>query len=274
MAFKPKQEEKKAGAPEWMNTYGDMVTLLLTFFVMLFSMSSLDVAKFEALAESYAGRPIPISAGMGNMLPDSGMGILPDNSAPEEVQSDELADNEEEYTGTAEEIEAGRDAREREDQLNQMASDFKTYFAQHSETSGIVITSTREYIEITFPGSTLFDSGSAVLKEDAYLGLDLLAVEMEKHPGFSIRVEGHTDDVPQTGSLYPSNLHLSSARASTVVNYLVEELGFNPKMTFPEGKGEYFPIADNNTADGRALNRRVEILIYNTPEIEGVNIYN
>jgi chemotaxis protein MotB len=264
MAFKPKPEEKKGGAPEWMNTYGDMVTLLLCFFVMLFSMSSLDVAKFEQLAQSYTGQATVIVGGMGNLFTDQGVGLMPEAAAPEEVQSDNPTDaNEEEYAGTAEEIIAGQEAMERERQLNEAASDFKTYFAQDDATSGIQIEVNDPYVEFTFPGSLLFDSGKANLKPEALAAIDSFAERMLMYPDYDIRIEGHTDNVPNSsGSDYPTNWHLSSARAASVIAYLVDVKQFDPAILSVGGMSEFKPVDTNDTEDGRRNNRRVVIKIY------------
>jgi chemotaxis protein MotB len=266
MAFKPKPEEKKAGAPEWMNTYGDMVTLLLCFFVLLFSMSSLDVAKFQELAQSYTGQAVLIAGGMGDIMSDVGMGLLPDSAATEEVQSETpTEDEEEDFTGTAEEIIAGQEAMERERQLNEFASDFKTYFAQDDATSGIQVDVNDPYVEFTFPGSLLFDSGLAELKPEAMLALDSFAERMLLYPDYNIRIEGHTDNVPMSGSnrqRYPTNWHLSSARAASVIAYLVDEKQFDPGILSVGGMSEYTPVGTNDTEEGRQQNRRVVIKVF------------
>jgi chemotaxis protein MotB len=261
---KPKKEEPKKGAPEWMNTYGDMVTLMLTFFVLLYSMSSLDVAKFEALAESYAGKDIVLAGSMGDMMTDMGVGILDMQAAPEQVQSDTPTDkNEEEHAGTAEEIQAGRDKLEDYRELNEMASDFKTYFAQHSETSAMAVDVNDPYIDIMFPDYLLFDSGEANLKPEALPALDSFATVMQRYQGYNIRIEGHTDNVPMNpANRYRTNWLLSAARAISVLEYLENEKGFTPDVLSAEGLSEFHPIASNDTEEGRSQNRRVIIRLY------------
>ncbi len=275
MAFKPKPEEKKAGAPEFMNTYGDMVTLLLTFFVMLFAMSTLNEEKFRQLVESYTGRTTLIQGGIGDALPESGDGLLPEMVAAEEIQSDTPSDLEEEFAGTADEIEAAKIAREEAAQLNQLASDFKTYFAQFEETSEINIEVAGQYVRFTFGDGMLFDPGRAELKEEAITAIDLFGEEMLNYPGHIIRVEGHTDNVPMSSTnRYPSNRHLSSARADSVVEYLVNVKEFDPLLLSSEGMGEYRPIDTNETDAGRANNRRVEIKVYSTQSTSDLDLYN
>jgi chemotaxis protein MotB len=268
----PKKEEPKKGAPEWMNTYGDMVTLMLTFFVMLFSMSSLDVAKFEALAESYSGKDIIVAGSMGNMMTKTGGGLMDNQAAPEEVQSDNPTEaEEEEFAGTAEEILAGRDKLEDHRELNEMASDFKTYFAQYTETSAIAVDVNDPYLDFMFPDYLLFDPGEATLKPSALPALDHFAAMMQRYPDYNIRIEGHTDNVPMSPTnRYRTNWLLSAARAISVLEYLETEKGFSSEILSAEGLSEYHPIASNDTPEGRSQNRRVIIRVYkyNPTEIE------
>jgi chemotaxis protein MotB len=152
-----------------------------------------------------------------------------------------------------------------------MASEFKTYLAQEeslSDNISIEVDETAQYVKFTFEGELLFDSGRADLKENSLQALDMFALVAIDYPGHLIRVEGHTDNVPQTGSAYPSNRHLSSARADAVVVYLEEEKGLDSMFLSAEGLGENHPTDTNETPEGRMKNRRVEIKIYAKQEAE------
>jgi chemotaxis protein MotB len=87
---------------------------------------------------------------------------------------------------------------------------------------------------------------------------------LERYAGSTIEIEGHTDSVPQHSAQFPSNNELSDARALAVFYYLIEHTNLDPAEIKHSGRGEYIPVADNSTAEGRALNRRVEIKIYNS----------
>ena len=123
---------------------------------------------------------------------------------------------------------------------------------------------TSNYVQITLNGALLFDSGKAELSESAEDVLNQVGLILERYADSSILIEGHTDSVPMNSAKYPSNNELSDARALAVFYYLIENTNLDPASITHAGRGEYVPIADNSTAEGRALNRRVEIKIYNT----------
>ena len=123
---------------------------------------------------------------------------------------------------------------------------------------------TSQYVELTIQGSILFDSGKVELKQDVLPVLDKVGQILETYAGGTIDIEGHTDNVPMSGGgKYANNDELSSGRALSVFNYLVENTTLDPAKLVHTGRGQYIPIADNSTDEGRARNRRVEIKIYN-----------
>lgn len=249
MAVKRKPEEPPAGAPEWMATYSDLVTLLLCFFVLLYAMSNIDQAKFEALASSFAGNPKPIIEGGGaeGITEYLGSGIMemPDvNRETEQEKADEAKRN-----------------REAQKELQNMASDFKTYLAENNLQDKVAIELTDRYIKLNLPEDVLFDSASAELKPKALPILDVISDALTEYPGSDVEVEGHADNRPINTIQYKNNWYLSSARATEVTIYLVDKKGINPDRIVPVGYGEYKPVASNDTPEGRAKNRRVEISI-------------
>ena len=275
-----KKEEKKGGAPEYMLTYGDMVTLLLTFFVLLYSMSNLDEQKVVLLAEAFAGRPIIITGGLGDNLTGQGPSIIDQMPQHEEDIAEGLGSGGDE-TRDPEIVQIGQDEYDRlmaiqeaMAELTSMESDFRTYLAQHYYTDsqgefiegGVVLVEVvDDYLLVRFDDTLLFASGRAELNLGALEVLNFLVDELLKHPGHSIRVEGHTDTVPIGTAQFPSNRHLSAARASTVAEYLSTR-GLDPRLITAEGMSEYHPVASNDTEEGRAQNRRVEIKIYGRQE--------
>lgn len=249
MAAKRKPDEPKAGAPEWMTTYGDLVTLLLCFFVLLYAMSNVDQAKFAALAASFAGNPKTImESGAAEGIMDSlGNGIIemPDISREtEQERADEAKRN-----------------REAQKELQNMASDFKTYLAENNLQDKVEIELTDRYIKLNLPEDVLFDSASAELKPKALPILDIISDALTEYPGSDVNVEGHADNRPIHTIQYKNNWYLSSARATEVTIYLVDKKGIDPDRIVPVGYGEYKPVASNDTPEGRAKNRRVEIVI-------------
>ena len=122
---------------------------------------------------------------------------------------------------------------------------------------------TSQYVQLTLKGALLFDSGSTLLKEEAKPVLNQVGLILERYADGTIEIEGHTDNVPMSGAKYSNNDELSSGRALSVFNYLLEVTNLNPANIKHAGRGEYLPVADNSTAEGRSRNRRVEIKIYN-----------
>ena len=121
-----------------------------------------------------------------------------------------------------------------------------------------------KYVELLISGALLFDSGHAELKEECLPIVSKLGDILRLYDDYLIEIIGHTDNVPMVSGAFPDNDHLSSARAISAKNYLVEEKGMDVATMKWSGKGEYEPIASNATEDGRARNRRVEIRIYNS----------
>lgn len=116
---------------------------------------------------------------------------------------------------------------------------------------------------ITVVGDVLFDSGKAKIRFEAYDILNKIGTVLNENvPGLNVGVEGHTDNQPIKFSGWKSNWELSTARALSVLHYLVEEKGLSPERVSAIGYGEYRPVASNETRDGRQLNRRVEIVIF------------
>ncbi|MDE6320432.1 MAG: OmpA family protein, partial [Lachnospiraceae bacterium] len=123
---------------------------------------------------------------------------------------------------------------------------------------------TSQFVQLTLKGSILFDSGQTLLKEEAEPVLDQVGLILERYATGTIEIEGHTDNVPMSGAKYSNNDELSSGRALSVFNYILSVTNLNPANIKHAGRGEYLPIADNATPEGRAKNRRVEIKIYNS----------
>lgn len=242
---KRKPEEVKKGLDEWMATYGDLVTLLLCFFVLLFASSNVDAEKFKQIAQSFSSsNSIDIFSGASQSILDNlGNGII---QMPE-VRGDSDKKNEE--------------YRESVNEIKKMADDFKTYFAKKEYKEKIEVEASEQYINLTFKDGVLFDSGKAFLKPESLSILNIVSDELLKYPDNDIKIEGHTDNVPINTLTYPSNWHLSAARAISVAEYFIDTKNIMPMRISTEGYGEYRPKAENTTAEGRATNRRVEIKI-------------
>lgn len=220
----------------WLTTYGDMVTLLLCFFVMLFAFSSLDNARFQAIISAFQGALGVLDGGTAVIREASIAGA----SSPE---ADLLR-------RTVAEIEEAQLMLNRLRAL-QMSQGLESAFSLENVERGVVI---------HFTDRVLFDLGKAELKPEAKEVLQLVAQELKAWPNH-IRVEGHTDNLPIRTAPYPSNWELSTARATEVLRYLIDVGGLAPERMSAAGYGEYRPIAPNDSEEGRAKNRRVDIVL-------------
>ncbi len=262
MARKQKAPEEGAS---WMDTYGDMVTLLLCFFVLLFSMSSIDAAKFEQVVASF-NETFSVFSGGATAIGD---GILISNGVSQLNELDEYINS----TGKMDDGQVVDDdvAAVKEKMEEAQLEESETLAEQIQEAvddkemgSEIDIEFTSQYVQLTLKGALLFDSGSTLLKEEAKPVLDQVGLVLERYAAGTIEIEGHTDNVPMSGAKYSNNDELSSGRALSVFDYLLSVTDLDPANMKHAGRGEYVPIADNSTPEGRTRNRRVEIKIYNS----------
>ena len=299
MARKKKPEEAKAGAPEWMATFSDLMNLLLCFFVLLFSMSSTDTAKYNEIVEAvtssfsiFSGggsaldQGILISSGVSqlNELAEYYSNLAVENAAkedgtkggngkPADGKTENNNENKPENNNKTEEHKEiskdeavkkyQKELKETAEKNYEKASEAINQFKLNDMVQ-LKMDTSYNYIGLSIDGYFLFDSGSAELKKGADKVLDKAAGILMKFKDADIVIEGHTDNVPQTNTVkYKNNLWLSGARAMTVLEYLTEVEHMDPKKLSASGKGEYEPIASNKTAEGRQKNRRVEIKIFN-----------
>jgi chemotaxis protein MotB len=145
-----------------------------------------------------------------------------------------------------------------------MAEKIEEALAESMMSDKVDVEFTSDYVLLTLNGAFLFDSGKADIKSDAIPVLNKIGVLLTKYADSDIEIEGHTDSVPLNGGRYENNDVLSSYRALAVFNYLKENAAIDPSVMKHSGRGEYVPIADNSTPEGRAKNRRVEIKIFNS----------
>lgn len=230
MGRKRPEEEPKAGAPEWMATYGDMVTLLLCFFVLLFSFATLDVQKFKAIAQSMNGSLGVLDSGMTVSM-EPLVNAFPADSPNEEV---------EEFSSLYEEM--------------------NEYIEENNLQKSIVLILNERGLLVRFMDNVLFDSGKADLTPKAREIIDKVA-EIIRQNDKNVRVEGHTDNIPINTFRFPSNWELSTTRAVNVVKYLIEECSIEAIRLSASGYADQHPIDDNKTPEGRQNNRRVDMVI-------------
>lgn len=262
---KRKPEEGSAGSPAWMTTFSDLMNLLLCFFVLLFSMSTIDSEKFQEMAASMAATFSVLPAG-GSTVQNEG--ILVSSGASQlsaiaikytNVGLNSEGDVTTEISDAHEEVQ-----KEGLEESEKMAGIIEAELGKENLSDIVEVTANSKYVELNMNGGLLFDSGKAELKADAVSIINRVSDAIKRYDTNFISIEGHTDNVPINSSKFPNNMMLSLHRAYSVYNYMVEEKGFEEKSLIALGRGDTVPIASNATAEGRAQNRRVQIKIYNS----------
>lgn len=266
---KRKEEAPPPGAPAWQSTFADLMNLLLCFFVLLFSMSTVDAQKFEMIAASFNNAFSIFSGGATSfedgMLISNGVSQLSEldtyiNSTGKMAENDETAND---VDDMQQELE-----KKKLEASEQLAEKIAEALKENQLDKQVDVNFTSEYVQLTLKGSILFDSGKAELKEEAMPTVSKVAMIIERYAEHTVEIEGHTDNVPIHSARYESNDVLSSYRALSMFQYLVENTSINPANIKHSGRGEYVPIADNSTPEGRAKNRRIEIKIYHSLSAE------
>jgi chemotaxis protein MotB len=228
-----------------------MITLLMVLFVVLFAMGQTDKDKMQALRSSLQ-RAFAVEVLQGaepsSLKGSSGAAIIPP-VVPVSISQEVLAMT----GGSGQDGQMAQALQEVRDAVNDVPIP--------PDTSGRVeVGASREGIVISLAGNLLFDSGKSDLKPRGMILLDTLAERLRTMPN-EIRVEGHTDAIPIATPLYPSNWELSSARATTVSRYFAEHSDIAPIRLSAAGYGEFRPIAPNDSREGRARNRRVDLVV-------------
>lgn len=288
MARKKKEEEKGIEGG-WINTFADLMNLLLCFFVLLFSMSTVDADKYEALVTSMTERINIFNAGGAAVgegaFVSSGTDQLVTISqyfgefeeSGEDTESDTSKDTTQDGNANTDGSQSPGDKPEDTDMgkieetmaARQKEAAEKLYGEVTQETQkqniedqiNVNIDKNNQFVQISLNGALLFDSGDATIKKSMMPLMSKVGDILKHYKSHMIKIEGHTDDVPISGR-YESNMLLSTARANSVFEYFVHAKNIPPESMETSGRGEYDPIATNKTAKGRAQNRRVEIKIY------------
>lgn len=228
--MRQRKPKEKKNTQEWLTTYSDLVTLLLCFFVLLFSFSNIDAQKFQSIMNALQGS----------------LGVIEGGTTI--VDAPEIT--------TAEENE--------EEEFEKLKQTIEDYAEEEGLKDDISLELEERGLVIRFMDSVFFDSGKADIKPESVEILHYIAqiLNSENFKGKHIKVEGHTDTDPIIHSTtYPTNWELSAIRATNVLRFFVEEENINGDRISSSGYSFYRPIAPNDTRENKTKNRRVDIVI-------------
>jgi chemotaxis protein MotB len=227
------------GAPKWVVTFGDLMSLLLCFFVLLLSFSEMDKQKYKQVA--------------GSM--EKAFGVQRKNRVMEIPKGMKMIakDFDQEAVATRIKQDLGREI---DYMVEESLTDLKDQIDLESGDNEVII---------RLMGESTFDSGKADIRPQLKPLLKKVGNILNTSEG-DISVAGHTDNVPIRSGPYKTNLRLSAARASAVAEFLIAESHIDPRRISTMGFGEYRPIESNDTSEGRRKNRRVEIILTNIPD--------
>jgi len=216
----------------WLISYADFITLLFAFFVVMYAISSVNDGKYRVLSDTL---------------------IEAFKTPPKDKQISDLSQQQ-----TSQRFEL-RKGEQPQNYMFQIADNIKRDLQPLIDKQLIKITSNKLWVEVEINTSLLFSSGSAELEPEANPPLTKLGAMLARLPNY-IDVEGYTDNKPINNTVYPSNWELSAARAASVVRMFIKS-GVDPDHMAVIGYGQYRPIADNKSIEGRQTNRRVRVVI-------------
>ena len=255
---KKKGHEKEPNLERWLVSYADFITLLFAVFVMLYAMSIVDQKKMEevqaSIQSSFAG-PQTLTPAL-KVIGNKDFGLIPE-AVEQPVPSQSQAQAQDEAAAAAE-------AQEFSEIKNEVQDNLQGYGAKNE----VQLTVNERGLVISLKEAGFFPSGSAQVQPTALPLLDKIASSISRYDN-TLRIEGHTDNVAIKSVAFPSNWELSTARANSIVHYLIEKHGFKGAKLSVTGYGEYRPIADNATEEGRKLNRRVDIVMLSKKGAQG-----
>lgn len=243
-----KLESESSSTSGWLTTFNDLVTLLMVFFVLLFTMSTIDTKKMQDF--QYA-----LQSGLGILEEGKMVSISVKETQPIDDMSHIMTQAESDLQNNGGGTPEGKLA----DQIRQLLENDLNIQVQH----------THQGTRLSFEDQVLFDFGKATINPTGFSFLDTIAGAIKKLP-YAVRVEGHTDNVPIRTKRFPSNWELSVARAVNVVKYFAEVSNINPQRLSAVGYGESRPVVANDIRTNRAKNRRVEILLLTEGKEENV----
>jgi len=275
MARKVRHEEY-VNHEAWAIPYGDLVTLLLAFFVVMYALSTLNEGKYRVMSESlkaaFDGNPQVIDpVQIGEPAMATSMGPPKVFTTP---GADSLVNLTDRLRADAvitpiEQMQLMETAAQAQQQLDAIQKQVERALGPLIMSDQVTVTREGLWLEVNIRSDVLFASGSASLSTEAREVIGQLAGVLRELPN-DVRIEGHTDNQPIRSPIFPSNWELSAARAASVIT-LLETRGADPRRMAVIGYGDKRPVSDNLSAEGRSANRRVMLVILATPGISQEN---
>lgn len=223
----------------WLISYADFITLLFAFFVVMYAISAVSENKYRILASSLGN-----AFGKPGEASDIPVPQLPTATLPPEVKQRTLKQQQ---------------AIEEQAHMTEVASNLLAAMGPLVKEGKVKVTQSRRGVSIEINANVLFAAGRSELEPQSLAVLRAVAEQLRKEP-FNLEITGHTDNIPISNTVFPSNWELSAVRASSVVRLLAEN-GIAPSRLFAIGREASQPLVSNATAEGRARNRRVELMI-------------
>ncbi|MDG5787028.1 flagellar motor protein MotS [Evansella sp. AB-P1] len=249
-----RQTNSDKGSPKWMVTFSDMMTLILVFFILLFSMSVVDASKFQAIADSFQDRS-PF---------DFNPSIIPfENPAEDRVQKPDPFERDNSSFQDFLDSES-----EQSEQLDELLLEVLEFLQARNLMDSVNAFRDERGVVLVLQEQVLFRSASAEVIDAAIPFLDKVGSLLEAIPNI-VKVEGHTDSRPINTHQFPSNWELSGARSSSVIRHLIDNNNLRPERFISVGYGETRPVAPNTTYENLQKNRRVVIIISDPTYVEG-----
>ena len=241
MSLRRREREEPENNDRWLVSYADFITLLFAFFVVMYSISSINEGKYKIFAESLDG-----------VFNQPERSLRPINVG-EQIPRGENVDGTEYTQGTL------ATPNTSEDPLEQISKSMEQAFGALIDAKQMTLRGNETWIEIELNSSLLFPSGDALPNDAAFEIVGQVARILSRYEN-PIQVEGFTDNLPINTRQYPTNWELSAARAASVVRMMAME-GVHPRRMAAVGYGEFQPVASNDTAEGRSRNRRVVLVV-------------
>lgn len=233
--MKKRKHEEHMNHERWLLSYSDFMTLLMILFVVLFAMSNVDKAKFKQLSDS-----LRVSMGGGKSI------VAKEDGVP--------------ITVDTKPIENDLTAKDEQAKMEELKRQVDKYLEKNGMKADVSTQVDERGLVVSLNDTLFFDTGRAEVKTESQKKLIEIGKILNQLNNY-MRVEGHTDNVPIKNDQFSSNWQLSCARASNVTELLINSANIPPQKLSAVGYGEYRPIADNSTEDGKARNRRVNIII-------------